>query len=276
MKHLKHILSFLYPLFLYLWVNVFLTFIVGIGISVAAAASGTAPSADEVAKEVMRFFGAINIAQFIILLPFFYWIIKRDDRGMDFGNIKLNLSPVGIGVVVSLAISICVLSNYIIGLSGIAEYDTLFQKSNEVIFSGGLLLQILVVGILVPIMEELLFRIIIYRRVRAVYGIIAGGIGSALLFAVVHGNITQGIYAFVMGIVIVYLYEKIGSGAVCMLFHIVANLTSIFISELDTISENIWFAMILIIISILLLLGGIYGMRKYKLVKEKIEIPATE
>lgn len=276
MKHLKHILSFLYPLFLYLWVNVFLTFIVGIGISVAAAANGTAPSADEVAKEVMRFFGAINIAQFIILLPFFYWIIKRDDRGMDFGNIKLNLSPVGIGVVVSLAISICVLSNYIIGLSGIAEYDTLFQKSNEVIFSGGLLLQILVVGILVPIMEELLFRIIIYRRVRVVYGIIAGGIGSALLFAVVHGNIAQGIYAFVMGIVIVYLYEKIGSGAVCMLFHIVANLTSILISELDTISENSWFAMILIIISILLLLGGIYGMRKYRLVTEKIEIPATE
>lgn len=276
MKHLKHLLSFLYPLFLYLWVNVFLTFIVGIGIGVAAAASGTAPSVDEVAKEVMRFFGAINIAQFIILLPFFYWIIKRDDRGMDFGDIKLNLSPVGIGVVVSLAISICVLSNYIIGLSGIAEYDTLFQKSNEVIFSGGLLLQILVIGILVPIMEELLFRIIIYRRVRAVYGIVAGGIASALLFAVVHGNITQGIYAFVMGIVIVYLYEKIGSGAVCMLFHIVANLTSILISELDTISENIWFAMILIIISILLLLGGIYGMRKYKLVKEKIEIPATE
>lgn len=276
MKHLKHILSFLYPLFLYLWVNVFLTFIVGIGISVAAAANGTAPSADEVAKEVMRFFGAINIAQFIILLPFFYWIIKRDDRGMDFGNIKLNLSPVGIGVVASLAISICAISNVLIGLSGIAEYDPVFQKASETIFSGGLFLQILIVGIWVPVMEELLFRIIIYRRVRDLYGILAGSLVSAFLFALAHGNITQGIYAFIMGIVIAYLYEKMNTGLICILFHIIANITSILISEYGMLLENGIVAMVFMIVNVALLIYGIYGIKRYRLVKEDNGILAEE
>lgn len=277
MKHLKNIFSFLYPMLLYLWVSLMVTFAVGLFIGIRAAATGTFMTQTETVEAISRFFAGINIIQFVILLPFFYWIIKKDNRRMDFGSIKLNiLSFAGIGVVTSFAISTCAIANTLIGLSGIAEYDTIFQEVSKTIFSGGLFLQILIVGILVPVMEELLFRIIIYRRVRAFYGIITGGIVSAFLFALAHGNITQGIYAFIMGIVIIYLYEKMNTGLVCILFHIIANITSILISEYGMFLENGLVAMVFMIVNVALLICGIYGIKKYRLVKEDNGILAEE
>ena len=46
---------------------------------------------------------------------------------------------------------------------------------------------------------------------------------SALLFAVLHGNLVQGVYAFVLGVYFAWLMERYGSIKVPILGHMSAN-----------------------------------------------------
>jgi len=46
---------------------------------------------------------------------------------------------------------------------------------------------------------------------------------SALLFGVFHGNIVQGIYGTLMGLLIAYVYEKYDNFIAPVIIHVAAN-----------------------------------------------------
>ena len=50
---------------------------------------------------------------------------------------------------------------------------------------------------------------------------------SAVLFGLYHGNLLQGVYAFLLGLVLAWLYERFQTLAAPWLFHAAANMTSI-------------------------------------------------
>lgn len=88
----------------------------------------------------------------------------------------------------------------------------------------------LIVGILVPVAEEMVFRGAILRALLASmprrwhWGAI---FISALLFAVVHGNWAQGANALLMGLLLGWLYWRSGSIAPGILFHAINNSISV-------------------------------------------------
>lgn len=103
-------------------------------------------------------------------------------------------------------------------------YGQVAAHQYGVIFPIGLLLY----GIVSPYAEEVVFRGIIYNRMKkngrdssAAVPIIL----SALLFGMYHGNIVQMLYGFLMGILIAYVYEKGGRFLYAFLFHAAANVT---------------------------------------------------
>jgi hypothetical protein len=51
---------------------------------------------------------------------------------------------------------------------------------------------------------------------------------SALIFGITHGNLVQGIYAFLIGVVFCMVYEYSGRITVVIFSHMAANLFSIF------------------------------------------------
>lgn len=111
---------------------------------------------------------------------------------------------------------------HVIGLtSSSASYNNTARAQYGVNFIAGLALY----GILSPIAEEAVFRGLIYNRMKRCFGIFLGGTVSALLFGCYHGNLVQGIYGTVLGLLIAYLYEKYGSFAAPALFHSVANVS---------------------------------------------------
>lgn len=69
---------------------------------------------------------------------------------------------------------------------------------------------VLSAGVLVPFASELLFRGIGYGALRR-YGVVAATLGSAVLFAVVHGPTVAAVEALVLGLVAAQLYERSGS-----------------------------------------------------------------
>lgn len=108
-----------------------------------------------------------------------------------------------------------------------AFYDERYQQTAQITYSAGFLVQIIGLGIVTPIAEELMFRGILYKRFREQQSFWYSAIWSALLFSFMHSNTTQMIYAMLLGILLSYLYEKFGSLRAPVLLHILLNTGSV-------------------------------------------------
>ncbi len=86
-----------------------------------------------------------------------------------------------------------------------------------------LLFGILTVGIIVPILEELIFRRLVINST-CKYGYGAAIMISAFTFAVYHGNFVQFFYAFGLGLLFAYIYCKTGKLRYTVLLHMGYNL----------------------------------------------------
>ena len=102
-----------------------------------------------------------------------------------------------------------------------SSYGAVSQAQYGVAFWAGLLLY----GILSPFAEEAVFRGLIYNRMKRCFGVSLGMAVSAFLFGCYHGNMVQGIYGTLLGLVIAWIYEKYGSFAAPVLFHSLANIS---------------------------------------------------
>ena len=126
--------------------------------------------------------------------------------------------------IVVFAVSISLGLNALLTLTGFAEtsaaYRQVADRQYGVSFGIGLILY----GMVSPLAEEALFRGVIYNRLRRFLGAFAGIAVSALFFGLFHGNLVQGVYGTVMGILLACVYERQGSFFAPILFHAAANL----------------------------------------------------
>lgn len=130
----------------------------------------------------------------------------------------------GMVLIVALATVSSLFFNWIAELMQAAMYSQKYQEIAAVQYSVPFVLGLLLYGVISPLAEEMLFRGIVYTKCRRVIGVIPGIFMSALLFALLHGNIVQGVYAFVMGLMICGVYERYKSFLAPVLFHAVANM----------------------------------------------------
>lgn len=96
---------------------------------------------------------------------------------------------------------------------------------------------LLTIALIGPILEELLFRGVILDGFLKNYSPLMSALVSGFLFAVVHGNLTQGIGAFFMGFVVALLYWRVRSITFCIALHILINFIA-FSSMFYTDPEN--------------------------------------
>ncbi|MGN0376492.1 MAG: lysostaphin resistance A-like protein [Suilimivivens sp.] len=84
------------------------------------------------------------------------------------------------------------------------------------------------VGIFAPFCEEVVCRGIYYRGYKKSGSGFKAMFLSALLFALVHMNINQAMYAFAMGMMAVLLVEATGSLWASVMYHVLINSSQIF------------------------------------------------
>ncbi|MCD7956657.1 MAG: CPBP family intramembrane metalloprotease [Lachnospiraceae bacterium] len=117
------------------------------------------------------------------------------------------------------------------GLLNLLRIGSYFSnETQEALFASSFFMQLFGPGLLVPIAEELIFRGLLYARMRTRLQAGPAIVISALLFALYHGNPIQMIYAFPMAVVLALLYERGGNLIYPILFHMGANLTAILIA----------------------------------------------
>lgn len=88
--------------------------------------------------------------------------------------------------------------------------------------SGNLWLNLFVVTLVAPIMEELIFRLFLYKKL-ACFGGRVYVFFSAILFAAFHVNIYQILYAFVLGVVMAVITYHTGTIRHSIFLHICVN-----------------------------------------------------
>lgn len=117
------------------------------------------------------------------------------------------------------------------GLLNLAHIQDVFSnQTQEALLAGEAAVQVVGLGILVPIAEELVFRALIYNRMKRCVSVKQAVILSALLFAVYHGNPIQMIFAFPMAVALAVVFERGKLFVFPLLFHMGANLTAIILN----------------------------------------------
>lgn len=184
---------------------------------------------------VLQYSTEITALAALFTIPFLVWMTRRDAKKETAdGIVPNNKAPLskylwvaGISVPVSLGL------NNLILLSNLAAYSESYQETAEILYSPSVPAQILCVGIIVPILEEYMFRGLIYKRIRryapASYAIVM----SAVFFGVYHGNLVQSIYGTVCGLLLAWLYEKYGSMKAPILAHMLMNIVAIVLTDVD-------------------------------------------
>ncbi|MBO7531904.1 MAG: CPBP family intramembrane metalloprotease [Lachnospiraceae bacterium] len=92
----------------------------------------------------------------------------------------------------------------------------------EMVLTGDMLVNIVIMVFIGPVVEELLFRKLLCDRLR-IYGEGITVAVAGFMFGIFHGNLTQFVYAFLLGCILTYVYLKTGRVTITIAYHIIIN-----------------------------------------------------
>lgn len=206
-------------------------------------------------EELRKYSNYLVTIRSALVIPIYIFFIKKD-VSIDKQNGKyveyrrfnkawlLLLIPAGIGASIGY--------NGLLTLSGIEKYSESYTQVKRFTYSSGIAFEIFSAVIIAPIAEELLFRGLIYKRIRNYLSSIWSIFISATIFGLIHGNLVQFVYAFLIGILLAYVFEKFKTVWASIIFHMSANLIAIILTEflLNKIRLTIGFVMLISVISL--------------------------
>lgn len=154
------------------------------------------------------------------------------------------------------AVASVVFFNTLISLSGLAEQSAAFQETAKRQYAVSLGMGLFLYAGVSAVAEEVVFRFLLYNRLRRSGGRVAYGVFvSAFLFGIYHGNVVQGLYAFVLGVLIACAYFCFDSFFAPVLFHGLGN-AAIFLGNMVPEVNGILFSPVMFWICGLVTLAG--------------------
>lgn len=234
-----------------------------------------------------------NIASIssMFIIGLFYCLFSKTQLNDVFPLKKISLKMAAATVTISLALAL--LANFFadlfvggISLFGIKNYAEMdFEITNPV----EIILNIIAISIIPALSEEFAFRGIILSRLRK-YGDGFAVFISALLFGLLHGNIVQIPFAFIVGLGLAFVTIKTSSIVPAIITHFLNNLSSVIISIIEEnklMNEEIadgFYYMFLIIVFILAVFisyklsqKNFFNLKKYTFIpfKERVKTVFT-
>ena len=190
----------------------------------------------------------LNFVQELITLACFgLWYYFREKKYQYRPNykkafsIKNVLSIAGIAFLGQYALDLLMILVYFVMPGIFAQYVDLMK--NLEINAANPVLMIFCVGIFGPLVEEVLFRGMVFGKLRRVFSFWPAALISGAIFGLYHMNLVQGIYAGVFGIILAYVFEKTETIWGCYLLHAFFNLSSYVIEGYETALRRVGFEM---------------------------------
>jgi phosphoglycolate phosphatase-like HAD superfamily hydrolase/membrane protease YdiL (CAAX protease family) len=171
-----------------------------------------------------------------ILIPFLYIMYRRDEiRRSSYGRTEriLNINAFGAAAVLIVALFSIGFADTIQVPLGALIHDEAGAEINASLFKNvNLAAQFISLCAIGPACEELIFRGLVYRRIRDFLGVWWAVLLSAVFFGVYHQNLTQGVFAFFFGIVLAAVYEHYGTIWAAIAAHAANNLYAVILNAL--------------------------------------------
>ncbi|MDF2886055.1 MAG: Abortive infection protein [Lacrimispora sp.] len=166
-------------------------------------------------------------------IPVLLWVYFYDQKNRDYSmteSLKPSNSLVSIWL---LGAALCILGNSVVEVMGLTRISKAYQEAANALYSPPFALQLLASGFIIPAAEELIFRGMMFASLRDKFSFGLSAVVSAGLFGLYHGNLPQGVYAFIIGLAAAWLYERTKALSAPFMLHISANLLSLFITNTE-------------------------------------------
>lgn len=105
-----------------------------------------------------------------------------------------------------------------------AMWQAAYNDSTTVLFDEYSVWTFVLTVCVAPLMEEVIFRSLLFGRLRAGMPFPAAATLSAAVFGAAHGNLLWALYAFALGLFLAWLFERTGSLWASVLCHVGFNL----------------------------------------------------
>ena len=189
----------------------------------------------ELTDGVLKYATQISALAALCTIPILAWMFRKD-RKLEKENGVTPQKKAAFGkyiLIVGISIPVALGGNNLLLLSNLSEVSEGYKQASEMLYTPSLPVQIICLGIVIPIMEELIFRGLLFKRLREVMPMVPAVIYSALFFGLYHGNLVQIIYGTICGLLLAYVYEKFGSLKAPVLMHMTMNILACVVTELN-------------------------------------------
>ncbi len=216
----------IWPALLAYAVNIALALVFEIAVAIAGGISSTTELTNIAEKYSLPLTGVMDAILFIVMIQIWH----RDElqrRAWNASDRLLRKKKFGIPEGIMCVCAVLTVE-FVVSI-----FSSLIPESDEYSqFIGSFTkfpawVSFLLIGALGPMAEELLFRGVMYRRLRDFTNIWVAAILSGITFGAFHGNLEQGVPAAVIGIAMALLYEHYGTIAASIVAHMGVNCFSL-------------------------------------------------
>ncbi|MCW3489788.1 CPBP family intramembrane glutamic endopeptidase [Dethiobacter alkaliphilus] len=232
MRYLKVVGFIAFFMILYFVATMISSAVIGFSFAFLEAAEGGYPSFEEFDSFISQnMIYMITLGSIIALgLYRLYFLVRKVNIAEYWGMRKASGENLRMAVVTGLAIY-----GVLFGIVNFLDIERFFpdyvELMTQIMAEQSLVVLLLGIGIIVPIFEEILFRGIIFTRLREDFPLQMALVLQAVLFALFHGNLFQISYALPAGILLGYIYLWTGSLWVSIVIHMAWNSSSVIVSS---------------------------------------------
>lgn len=123
--------------------------------------------------------------------------------------------------------------------------------------------------LMAPVLEEVVFRGLMYTRLKKGLPVVVAAILTSLAFGIAHGTVIWAIYTFIFSMILIWVFEKFQSLTACIVLHMAYNLSGM---ALSLIPEEA--GIIILILFVISITGVIFA---YKMIeKVTVDSPSRE
>lgn len=210
-----------------------------------------------------------GISALLTMLPCVYFY-KKDRTARVLGGLipekpGRKLTPGTVLLLLLLSAACSVFANILVAMLQNILNVQAYQENMEQIMSGkSFFMLIFWMGIIAPVAEEMVFRWLIYLRLRDHMKMAAAAVISGVFFGIYHMNLVQAVYAGILGIVFAYILELTGNLWSSVLLHMGANIWSLVMPELLVRIPEENYVMVVLTMEAVLLVVFTVGVRHLK------------
>lgn len=216
MKYLKTAGNVIKYFFVYFLAQILVGFVFGIFLAIQG---GGHVDSSVISKNTVLI---STISDFVALLIFILMLKNKEENLMMRCKFnKAKISSIMLSILSAIGLMLVSSSFLYLTQNIFKDYDKVVSNisaGEQSIFG------VICVVVLIPIFEEIFFRGLIFNELRKNINLLLSIVIQALIFALAHGNVKQGVYAFLLGIITAAAYTWTKSIWSNIAIHITFNL----------------------------------------------------